>query len=109
MLDRSCGLGLPQKTARLPDKLAVGANPAIPAQIADQIEVQRRAVEAAEILEAHAEREVHGAADLLVEEDVAPEAVDLVVEAERDPADAVRSLFHLEHRLQVGLASGRFG
>src|SRR3954471_5436416 len=109
MLDRSGGLGLPQKTARLPDKLAVGANLAFPAQIADQIEVERRAVAAAEILEAHAEREVHRAADLLVEEDVAREAVDLVVEAERDLADAVRSLVHLEQRPQVVLASGRFG
>src|SRR6266702_4548986 len=41
------------------------------------------------------------AADLLVEQDVAGEAVDLVVQPERDLAEDARPLVHSEQRLQV--------
>src|SRR5438067_1250981 len=78
------------------DELAVGVDLPFPAEVADQVEVQGRAVEATEVLEPHSEREVHRAADLLVEEDVAREAVDLVVEAERNLADAARAVVELE-------------
>ena len=68
--------------------------------------MQGRAVEATEVLEPHSEREVHRAADLLVEEDVAREAVDLVVEAERNLADAARAVVELEQRAEVILTAG---
>src|SRR5690348_11878636 len=96
MLDRTCRLGIGKEVPVLPDQLAVRVDLALLAQVADQVEVQCRAVEAAEVFEAHPEGEMDGAADLLVEEDVAREAVDLVVEAEGDlPRDA-RALVELE-------------
>src|SRR5215475_13061284 len=50
-----------------------------------------------------------GAADLLVEEDVAREAVDFVVEAEGDlPCDA-RAVVQFEQRFEVALAARRLG
>ena len=59
---------------------------------------------AAGLLEAAAEREVHRSADLLVEEDVAREPVDLVVEPERDLAEHARALVDVEQRSEVVLA-----
>ena len=55
------------------------------------------------------EREVHRPADLLVEEDVAGEAVDLVVEPEGDLAEDAGAVVHLEQRLQVLVAARRLG
>jgi hypothetical protein len=52
---------------------------------------------------------VHGAADLLVEEKVLGEAVDLVVEAERDLAEPPRALVELEERVEVRVAALRLG
>src|SRR5256885_7245608 len=102
-------LRLTEEAAVLPDQLTVGVDLPFAAQVADQVEVQRRAVAPAEDLEAHAEREVNRAADLLVEEDVAGEAVDLVVEAERELADPARSFVHLEQRREIRLAFRRLG
>ena len=69
--------------------------------------MKRRPVQAAQIREAHPEREVHRPADLLVEEDVAGEPVDLVVEPEGDLADAARAVVQLQQRLQVRLSPAR--
>ena len=44
---------------------------------------------------------MHRAADLLVEEDVAGEAVDLVVQPERDLAEHARAFVHVEERTEV--------
>ncbi len=49
------------------------------------------------------------AADLLVEQDVAREAVDLVVQAEGHLAEDARALVHVEQRLQIVVAGGRLG
>src|SRR6187401_92870 len=84
----------------LPHKLAVGVDLTIRAEVADHVPVQTGFVPAAELLEARAECEVHRAADLLVEEDVACEAVDLVVQPERRFAEDARSLVHVEERLE---------
>src|SRR5262249_58736445 len=54
---------------------------------------------------ANPEGEVAGAADLRVQQDVAREAIDLVVEAERAlPRDA-RALVQLEQRLEVAVSA----
>src|SRR5438270_2298988 len=92
---------LAQERPRLPDELAVRVHLALLAKVADQIPVQARAVPAARLREPRAEREVDRAADLLVEEDVAREAVDLVVEAERALAEEPRLGVHVEQRLEV--------
>src|SRR5919201_6089884 len=96
---------LADERACAPDELAVGIDLAVAAEIADEVPVQRRLVVAAAILEPHPEREVHRAADLLVEEDVPREAVDLVVEAERDFAEDAGAGVHVEQRVQVLLAA----
>src|SRR6266542_2854868 len=92
-----------------PDELAVCVDLAVPAQVADQVEMQGRPVLAAEVLESHSERQVQRPTDLLVEEDVAREAVDLVVESERDLADAACTFVEVEQRLQIVLAARSFG
>src|SRR6476661_8022496 len=84
----------------LPHELTVGVDLAILAEVADHVPVQTGFVPAAELLEARAECEVHRAADLLVEENVACEAVDLVVQPERGFAEDARPLVHVEERLK---------
>src|SRR5438034_10728741 len=84
----------------LPDQLAVGVDLAVLAEVADHVPVQRRLVGAAEVLEGSAERDVHRPADLLVEERVAGEAVDLVVEPERDLAETASAVVEVEHRVE---------
>src|ERR1700745_1316722 len=88
MLGRPGRLRIVQELAVAPDELPVGVDLALAPEIADQIEVQRRAILAPQSPEAHSEGHVHRSTDLLVEEDVAGEAVDLVVEPERDLTDA---------------------
>src|SRR3954453_21203353 len=95
------GRRLAQERAGLPDELAVGVDLALLAQVADQVPVQARAVPAARLREPGAERDVDRAADLLVEEDVAREAVDLVVEPERALAEEARLGVHVEQRAQI--------
>src|SRR2546422_5242049 len=68
-----------QEPAVFPDELAVCIHLAFGTQVADQVPVQARGIAPAELLEARAEREVHRAADLLVEQEVAGEDVDLVI------------------------------
>src|SRR5581483_351741 len=105
MLDR----GLAEEAARLPDELAVGVDLAVLAEIADQVPVERRPVLASRLGEPGAERDVDRAADLLVEEDVARKAVDLVVEPERALAEVARLAVHVEQRVQVVAAPRRLG
>ena len=52
---------------------------------------------------------MHRPADLLVEKDVVREAVDLVVEPERDLAEEAGALVDVEQRLQVLAAASRLG
>jgi len=52
---------------------------------------------------------MHRPTDLLVEEDVAREAVDLVVEAERDLANATRAFVEVEQRVQIVLTARSLG
>src|SRR5581483_5220342 len=100
---------LAHEAPHAPDQLAVGVDLAVAAKVADQVEMQRRAVQPAEVGEPHPERDVHRPADLLVEEDVARETVDLVVEAERDLADPARAFVHLEQRVEVAAAARGLG
>ena len=71
--------------------------------------MQLRLVQPAELREARAERDVDRPADLLVEEDVAREAVDLVVEPERQLAEDGRAGVHLEQRAEEVDAAGGLG
>ena len=52
-----------------------------------------------------AEREVDGAADLLVEEDRADRAVDAEVRADAELAEEAGAVVGVERRLQVGVAA----
>ena len=103
------GAGSRRNAPGLPDELAVRVDLALRAQVADHVPVEPGRVLAAGLGEARAEREVHRAADLLVEEDVAREAVDLVVQAERDLAEDARAVVHVEQRAQVVLAARGLG
>src|SRR5207245_11199964 len=98
-------LCVPNARAVPPDQVAVRVHLAVVAQVADEVPVQPRLVAPTEMLEGRAERDVHGAADLLVEEDVAGEAVDLVVEPERGLAENPRARIHLEERREVVLTA----
>src|SRR5919201_1329371 len=109
MLDVPNRPRLVEEATGSPDGLAVGKDLPLPSKVADQVEVQRRAVLAAEISEAHPEREVHRPPDLLVEEDVPREAIDLVVEPEGNLADAPGAFVYAEQRLQIRVSPGRFG
>src|SRR5213080_4839195 len=87
------------------DELAVGVDLATRAQVADHVPVQRRAVRAAALRIGRPEREVHRAADLLVEEDVAGEDADRLVQAERELPDPPRALVDRDHLLEEVLAA----
>src|SRR6187431_2231253 len=95
--------------SRLPHELAVGVDLTIRAEVADHVPVQTGVVPAAELLEARAQCEVHRAADLLVEEDVACEAVDLVVQPERGFAEDARPFVHVEEGLKERVPVAGFG
>src|ERR671936_1136515 len=106
MLDVSHRFRVSEEGAAPPDELAVGIDLPFAAEVADQVEMERGAVPAAEILESHPECQVHRAADLLVEKDVPGEAVDFVVEAKGDLAHPSRALVHVEQCPQIGLSPG---
>src|SRR6185312_6913079 len=72
----------------------------------DHVPVEPRGVRAARLGERRAKREMHRAADLLVAEDVAGEAVDLVVETERDLAEDAGAFVHGEEGTEVVVAAG---
>src|SRR5207342_1839941 len=101
--------GLGQEPAVLPDQLPVGVHLAVATEVADHVPVEARRVLASGLGEAGAQREVHRPADLLVEEDVAGEAVDLVVQPERDLAEDAGSCVHVEQRLEVRVPARRLG
>src|SRR6187551_289290 len=90
------GHRLVEEAARLPDELSVGVHLAVLAEVADHVPVEAGDVAAAGLRERGPEREVHRPADLLVEENVAGEAIDLVVEAEGDLAEDAGAPVHLE-------------
>ena len=87
------------------DRVAVGAQPPALAQIADQVPVHDRLVRAAGLRIRLAEREVDGAADLLVEQDRADRAVDPEVGADPELAEDAGAVVGVERRLQVGVAA----
>src|SRR3954454_21144814 len=93
----------PEVTVLLDDG-AVGRQPAALTQVADQVPVQGRDVAPARLGVGAAEREVHGAADLLVEEDRADGAVDAVVGADAQLAQAPGSVVGGQRAAQVLLA-----
>src|SRR6266446_208438 len=76
------------------DELAVRIDLAAGAEVADQVPVERRAVEAARLRIRGSEREVHRPADLLVEERVAREHRHGLVHAERKLAHAPGPVVH---------------
>src|SRR5258705_1573120 len=92
----------------LPHELAVGVDLPIRAEVADHVPVQTGLVLAAQLLEARAECEMHGAAYLLVEEDVARETVDLVIKPEGRLAEDARARVHLEQRLEERVPASGF-
>ena len=94
-----------RKRAVLLERLAVDLDPAAPAQVADQVGVDGALVLPAALRVAGPDRHVHGAADLLVEQDVAGPAVDPVVGADAELAQAARALVGVEQADQVLLAA----
>src|SRR5215210_2335325 len=92
-----------------PDQLAVGVDLTLLAQVADDVPMQRRFVLRATVVEAGAQREVDGAADLLVEQDVPRPAIDLVVEAEGELAEGARPVVGVEKGAEVVGTSAGFG
>src|SRR4051812_43653076 len=96
-MNRLCLL---EEVPRPPDELAVRVDLALLAQVAHEVPVQRGGVPAAELLERRANRDMHGAADLLVEERVVGKAVDLVVQPEGALAEPASALVHVQQRLE---------
>ena len=78
--------------------------PAAAAQVADEVPVQRGLVLAAGLGVRAAEREVDGAADLLVEEDRADRALDAEVRADAELAEEPRAGVGRERALEVLVA-----
>src|SRR4051812_13669101 len=87
------------------DHGSVGGDPPAAAQVADEVPVHRGDVLAAGLGIRAAQREVDRAADLLVEEDRADRAVDAVVGAEAELAQAPRAVVRAQRLAQVGLAA----
>src|SRR3954451_18932252 len=85
--------------------LAVGRQSTAIAQVADEVPVNSGLVDAAGLGIGAAEREVDGAADLLVEQDRADRAVDPAVRADADLAEAARARIGRERALQVLVTS----
>src|SRR5439155_18379076 len=101
--------GLCEELTRFPGELTVHEDLPLFAEVADHVPVQAGGVLAARLPKAGTESQVHRSADLLVEEDVAREAIDLVVEAEGDLSENSRAVVHVEERAQVVVASRRLG
>src|SRR3954468_18847227 len=87
--------------AVLQERLAVGAQPAAVAQVADQVPVHHRLVRAAGLGIGAPAREVDRAADLLVVEDRPDRAVDAEVRPDADLPEIPRAGVGVEGRLQV--------
>src|SRR5215211_3436699 len=97
--------GLYEEPAVSLQLLAVHRDRAALAQVADHVPVDRRVVAAAGLGIAHADREVHGAADLLVEQDLLGAGGDAVVRADPELAEALGAVIGVEHLVQEGLAA----
>src|SRR3954452_10232244 len=89
------------------DRDPIGRQAAAFAQVADEIPVPSALVAPAGLRVRAAQREVHGAADLLVEEDRADRAVDAEVRPDADLAQAPRARVGVERLAQVALAALR--
>src|SRR5581483_6466037 len=90
--------------AVLLDETAVDVDPAVRAQVLDDVPVDRARVRAARGGVRVADREMHGAVDLLVEPDVAHEALDARVAADAElaePAGAFVRAARLDQELLV--------
>src|SRR5919109_1182148 len=87
------------------EHVAVGGQPSALAQVADEVPVQRRRVLAAGLGVRAAEREVHRAADLLVEEDRARRPVDPEVRPDAELAEEAGAGLGLE-RAAEGVLPG---
>src|SRR4051812_16166347 len=83
----------------------VGAEAAAVAQVADHVPVHGRLVRAARLRIGAPDREMDGAADLLVEEDRADGAVDAEVRSDADLAQQRGAVVRGERLAQVGLAA----
>ena len=97
-------MGLDQPGAVALDELAVDGDLAARTEVFDHVPVDGALVLAARVGVARADREVHGAGDLLVEEDVAREARDPRVAAEPELAEAARARVGREDLAQELLA-----
>src|SRR3954454_4001560 len=95
--------------AVLQERLAVGAQPAAVAQVADQVPVHHRLVRAAGLGIGAPEREVDRPADLLVVEDRPDRAVDAEVRADADLPEIPRAGVRVQRRLQIVVAARRAG
>src|SRR5918997_6100504 len=87
--------------AVLLNDLAVGRQAAAMPQVADHVPVDGALVRAAGLRVRAADREVHGAADLLVEQDRPDRAVDAAVRADADLAEAAGAGVRVERGQQV--------
>src|SRR5689334_8996128 len=99
---------LNRKLACLIAKLAIGIHFAF-TQVTNQIPMDRRLIQTAGIRIGSSERHMHRAADLLIEEDIARETLNAVVETECDLAQVARALIGVEHRMQELLAASGGG
>ena len=86
-------------------ELAVDLDPAALAEVADHVPVDRRLVDASGVRVAAADREVDGAADLLVEQDLTGSLRDAVVGADPELAQAAGAGIGVEHLDQEILAA----
>src|SRR5918994_3404395 len=88
-------------------ELAVGEHLAPCSQVAHEVPVERGAVHSPALGIGLAERKVDRAADLLVEEDMARELRDGVVQAERELPGAACAVVHRKHLPQELLTLAR--
>src|SRR6266542_1196100 len=96
-----------QERAVAVDQLAIRVDLAPRAEVADHVPVECRPVGAAALRKRAAEREVHRPADLLVEEDVAGEHANGVVQPESHLAETPRTLVDADHLFEEILPAGR--
>src|SRR4051794_32276853 len=95
--------------AVLEEQIAVDGKFAAIAQIANHVPMNGRFVLAACFGIASADRHMDGAADLLVEKDIAGEAVDIEVSANSELTEDSGSFIGLKDRIEVILATGGCG
>src|SRR5688500_5580842 len=95
------------KLAILEQQFAVGPELAAISKVANHVPMHGGLICAARFRITGADCHVHGAADLLVEEDVLGEALDVVVRADREFTENSGPAVGLEHSVEIFLALGR--